>query len=251
MRYCFGTNFESEGSMRAKVLFVSLLSFFIGITCEAQTSALRIQSSDSTFFKVTLDGYPTPDSAVVVIDFVFDSTSFVLGNLELQKDSTLVNFEINLSPGITDVYELALLGNQYVVLPFLKTPLVVDSLSSDTIIPLKFDITLSNKSFVPSVIGCNPPSNNFNVILSKIASETFSFRKEKLIRTALNSHCFRVDQIQQLLEEIDYEDKRIALIDLAYQHTYDLNNFTKLRSLFYLEKYLLIFDNFVDEQAGE
>jgi len=217
-----------------------------------QTSVLRIQSKDSISFKVEIDGFYSSDSLNVVFDFVFDSVSQVYGDLALNVDSGIhVDFEAILSPGFIVVYELTKIGNHFIVLPFLKTPLIVDSLSTDTLVPLEFNVLLdSNNSsaYTPIIVGCSPPNSNFDEILDKIVHENFSFRKEIIITDALNRNCFRVEQLVQILEEIEYEDKRIEFLKLAYQHAYDLNNFEDLRSLFFLDKFQRIFDEFLAKQ---
>ena len=239
--------------MWRKVFLIGLIRlFFCNNTAIGQVAGLRILSPDSIPFRVYLDGFSNNDSSNVSFDFVFDSVADVAGILKLKLDSSEVSFNASLSSGFLEIYELSLVGNQYLVLPFLKTQLNVDSLHLDSVSPLKFNEELLNSvSFVPSVIGCSPPSQNFNQLMLQIAKETFSFKRIGLINKILKNNCLRVSQIRELLESIDYEDKRFELLNLAYQHTYDLNNFYQLKSLFLLEKYTKDFDAFLEDREDQ
>ncbi len=225
-----------------------LLLVFLTFTSWSQDAALRIQSSDSSQFFVNISGFESPDSANSHFDFFFNQANKISGVILVKKDSlNEINFDIKLTPGYIEIYELSQVGNNIGIVPFIKTLLEVDSIhhdsSSNYLFPLPPIKPIEN---IPTQVGCSPPTTNFGTLFQKVKSVDFAFQKEQLITSIVSNHCLKADQIKKLVDQIDYEDKKLEMVKKAYDHTYDQNNFYSLRSLFYLEKYQKDFDHFLE-----
>lgn len=228
-------------------LFSFIILVFIGNSVYSQLAGLKIQSPDSLEFYIHIDDFITPDTSAVAFEFSFQEIFQPTGNIRLKADSlTAISFDLNLSEGYLEIYEITEIGSSYLIVPFLKTLIVQDTII-EVIDNINQNYTKRVAAIIPDNIGCKSPSRNFNFEFQKIKNNTFSFKKEKLIYSYLDKNCLYVNQIQSLIQLIDYEDKKIDLLKTAYKNTYDIDNFIKLRSMFLLEKYQILFDEFVEE----
>lgn len=228
-----------------RIFIVSVFIFNITVLW-SQYAVLSIKSADSLLFDVSVNDKVLSDSAAVIFNVTLSPTNSLLGNIHLTEDSTIyIPFDLILEEGYNSVFNLQEVNSRYFLVPFTKSKLDSTFSVNDSIFEAR-NMTISAALAIPSVVGCSPPSRNFGQLLGAVEGKTFAYEKEKLITKIIEENCLLTNQLFQLINILDYEDKKFNLIAKAYENTYDLNNFGKLNELFLLEKYQEMFDDFLE-----
>lgn len=84
--------------------------------------------------------------------------------------------------------------------------------------------------------GCNFPSLlNLNRIDKKINEQPFTKRKKDVLINELLQKCIKVEDLKTLLQNIDYEDAKLNIIQQLIPYIYDVDNLSLLSELFNLQ----------------
>jgi hypothetical protein len=80
--------------------------------------------------------------------------------------------------------------------------------------------------------GCIPPLNGVDAIRNAIEEESFSDNKIIVAKQALKGKCMSVENIIYISESFDFEDGKLEFAKLAYNCTYDIDNFYQVNKIF-------------------
>lgn len=83
-------------------------------------------------------------------------------------------------------------------------------------------------------IGCDIPlsKKRFNSMLNVIAEQDFASTKKRIAKQIIGNNCFLTSQIMQILSLFDFENNKVSIAKFAYDHTYDLENYYKVNTVF-------------------
>ncbi|MFN0202754.1 MAG: DUF4476 domain-containing protein [Bacteroidia bacterium] len=79
----------------------------------------------------------------------------------------------------------------------------------------------------------------------------FDFEKLDLLSKWVQKNaCFSTEQLTELIKLIQYEDTRFQFLEIVYPHTFDLDNFVKLKDALATKPYFKKFDKMVAKGPG-
>jgi hypothetical protein len=83
-------------------------------------------------------------------------------------------------------------------------------------------------------VGCPKPMNDssFSAAKSSIMNATFETDKQTKAKLIITNNCLTTDQVIQVLGLFELENTKLDIAKLAYTHTYDKDNYTKVNDLF-------------------
>lgn len=95
-------------------------------------------------------------------------------------------------------------------------------------------------------VGCNvKPLMNVDHVKKSALNESFSDGKFAVVEHALHQNCMTVEQVISLSEVFTFEDDKIKFVEMAYEATYDIDNYFNIRTIFTFSASKEEFDDFV------
>ena len=186
-----------------------------------------------------------------VVYFNADSTSSELGEPVVLDSipSGLHNIDILVIDSIT-----TLLSSRVILYDGIGTTLLIDN-SSDSIqllLPntklnsensaanqISASRTLQTRVLEVSYSSCPVPMNrtDFNAIITEAKSKNFQKDRLKTLNKIIGVNCVTSEQLNQALNLIDDEEKKLALIIRAEDKIFDIRNVQRFSSQFILSRY--------------
>jgi hypothetical protein len=95
-------------------------------------------------------------------------------------------------------------------------------------------------------IGCNAkPLMNLDAVKKTALSEPFSEGRFGVVENAMDQNCMTVEQVISLSEVFTFEEDKMKFIQMAYDVTYDLDNYGTIRPIFTFSDSRTEFDQFL------
>lgn len=248
--------------MKTYAQLLSLLLILLTSAVSAQTAGLEIVAPDSSRFTLSLNGDVQSGTHVntirveglrstrqrVLINFENDSIEDVSTSLTLTKGK-IFSYQLKPKAG-TATYRLVL-DAEYTIAPVdesastSSTPTAAGVGGSET---ETLDVSLTDQDSVAAANdsvfvanytgarGCASPvaSSEFMALDEALANSMFEFEKMEAVRKRLPNQCLTVDQVKVVLQHFEFEDNRVEVAKMAYQHTFDIGNFEEVLDLFIL-----------------
>jgi hypothetical protein len=82
-------------------------------------------------------------------------------------------------------------------------------------------------------VGCNiRPLMDVEKVKADVQKESFTEGQFAVIEHALDNHCMTVNQVMELSEVLTFENDKMKFVKMAYEHTFDIDNYFELRAVF-------------------
>ena len=226
------------------VVLVILSTFLIG-GLKAQTCGLMISNKDSLSFSLFVGGKLAKDD--VVADIQLDSlecTTVLLDLIVKDSSNTHLRTDLQLDTAWIPMLELSseFTGVQLRLLNP-REPVVEDL----TAFPTSTKETLEVAVMQVENSTCFPPSTPTEVMELTAVLEGKDFEKQRiaLLEKRLPNLCLTTSQIEMLINTIEDEEKRLSILQFAYDFCYDKSNYSSLTKLLYLERNIASFEEWI------
>ena len=104
---------------------------------------------------------------------------------------------------------------------------------------------ITENSTYKGATGCNlaMSSTEFSNLLKTVKLESFDSKKTEIISNSISKSCLSVDQIEKLAMLYSFDTNKLDFLKIAYNKTFDLDNFGRLESLFSFDSSKRDFNN--------
>jgi len=181
----------------------------------------------------TVNNLPVSDITIVPVisgktkvKMTFANTS--VGTLEQTldiKDKFFLEYEVR---KVKNKLQFFLLAES----PLLITSAMDSSLTADS---------LATQAAVPEYSGiskCSSPLNevDFAHVKSELSKCSFELTRLDYLKKAIPDQCWKVDQLRYLLSQLDMEDNKLKVLELAKPSIYDFDRAQTITEDFFLER---------------
>ena len=231
--------------MNWKSVELVVLSAFLMGGLKAQTCGLMISNKDSLSFSLFIGGQLAQED--IRSDFRLDSLACTTVLLDIiVKDSSNTHLRTDLVLDTVWIPELLLTSDYTGVTLQLLNPReqVVTDL---TAFPSTTRETLDVAVMQVENSTCFPPSTPTEVMELTAVLEGKDFEKQRisLLEKRLPNLCLTTSQIEMLINTIEDEEKRLSILQFAYDFCYDKSNYSSLTKLLYLERNIASFQRWL------
>lgn len=209
----------------------------IGLGAGAQ-SKVAFHAPDSMTFVLSLNdvavnNLPVSDIAIVPV---------VAGKTKVKM--TFANPSIGSLEQILDIkdkifveYEVRKVKNKLQYFLLAESPLLITSAMDST---LAADSAAAQAS-IPEYSGiskCSTPLNevDFAHVKMELSKCNFELTRVEYLKKAIPDQCWKVDQLRYLLSQLDMEDNKIKILELAKPSIYDFDRAHTITEDFFLER---------------
>lgn len=220
-----------------------ILSCLIGLSffwCTSavlgQQAVIEIEATDSLVYSVYHGGEPVCDGCDLtlyldslqagthLLDILTTTAPALHFRVEILLDS-MTNARLRLSPDSTSHY----------ILERMDAPQVIDYTlpAGQAASTIRIEVTElgTGAQCIPPL---SPGAHTRN--LSKLADYLFEREKVKLLESLLGNTCLSTQQIRELVEFVEDDERRLGLLVKAYGKCFDIEDFYELKDLLYLNR---------------
>jgi hypothetical protein len=216
-------------------LFIFLV--LIGLGAGAQ-SKVAFHAPDSMTFVLSLNDVavnimPVSDIAIVPINagktkVKMTFTNSALGTLEQVldfKDKVFVEYEVRKVK--TKLQYFLLAESPLLISTSMESTVAADSVAAQPSVP-EYD----------GISKCNSPLNevDFSHIKMELSKCNFELTRFEYLKKEIPNKCWKVDQLRYLLSQLDMEDNKIKILELATPSIYDFDRAQSIVDDFFLER---------------
>jgi hypothetical protein len=217
---------------RILILFLTLQTLLMS----SQQSVLVIESPDSIAFILSIDGRLVSDSATYSTSTNVFAGSLLLDFRTSESQPRDLSTSIEIAPAQKNIQHLTAVGDRITLIPFATSPIQIDPkepLEESNMVAVD-SITHVVDSFHVDHGGCFPPvkTAQFEALLSTLSTEPFESGRQKILLKQTSHLCLRTEQVIELLDLFEMEDRKLALVPDLYSCTYNQDSFDRVGETF-------------------
>lgn len=233
-----------------RISITLILLTLLSVASHAQVGAIQFTSPDSLDIELYLDGNIVADAHVlndagdraILLDSLSLSTHYI-DVLVQDSLNTFLRTELVIDSLSIPEIQLTQVGGAYTLRLVNPVSLTRDFTSLEaTQSTLQVQVNISEQTT------CGPPASPamMQAWLHEIVQYEFERDRSKLLKQVLGVSCLTTQQIEQLVSQIEDEERRVELLKKGYEKCFNRRSYDELSNMLYLSRNKEAFQDWLD-----